>query len=41
MKKIIAILLAVTLAFTFAACGKGTAEPSNGMSNSGGSAENS
>ena len=41
MKKIIAILLAVTLAFTFAACGKGTAEPSNGTSNSGGSAENS
>mgnify|MGYP004563450621 FL=1 len=41
MKKIIAILLAVTLAFTFAACGKGTAEPSNGTSNSSGSAENS
>ncbi len=41
MKKIIAILLAVTLAFTFAACGKGAAEPSNGTSNSGGSAENS
>ena len=41
MKKIIAILLAVTLAFTFAACGKGTADPSNGTSNSSGAAENS
>lgn len=41
MKKIIAILLAVTLVFTFAACGKGTAEPSNDTSNSSGAAENS
>ena len=39
MKKIIAILLAVTLVFAFSACGKGTAETSDGTTSGSGSTE--